>query len=57
MVMGMVTLIAKEFYSLDVQMKLVEERVEEGTTVPYHYLLSIDMVNGGRDLGRELCVV
>ena len=58
MVVGMVTVIAKEFYSLDVEMKLVRESVEETSSLPYHYQFSIDMMMdrriNGRDLRREL---
>ena len=59
MVIGIVKTIAKEFYNLQVDIELVEEVEEEGAPLPYHYKLSIEMVEGkrtGRALGRRLCV-
>ena len=60
MVMGMVTVIAKEFYSLNVDMKLVGEKIDEESSLPYHYQFSIEIMEGRRDgraLRRELCFV
>ena len=51
MVMGMVRVIAKEFYNLVVEIRLEEELVEEGAAFPYHYKLAIEMVEGKRDCG------
>ena len=43
MVIGMVKIIAREFYNLSVEITLEEEVVDESSALPYHYKLAIEM--------------
>ena len=61
MVIGLVKVIAKEVYDLNVNMSLVDSIEEGAEAFPYHYKLSIDMIETRRRgrsnaLGRTLCV-
>ena len=51
MVIGMVRMIAKEFYKLVVEIHLEDEEVVESSPLPYHYKLAIEMVEGRKDCG------
>ena len=58
MVIGMVKMIAKEFYHLQVNVELKDTIEEEGSDLPYHYKLSIEMDEGRRNdrTLRRMCV-
>ena len=59
MAIGLVKMVAKEFYHLMVEVELMEEVVDEGAALPYHYKLSIEMLEGRKDcraLGRKFYV-
>ena len=44
-------MIAKEFYKLQVDIQLEEEVVDQGSPLPYHYKLAIEMIEGRKDRG------
>lgn len=53
MVMGMVKMVAKEFYNLTIEIKLEEKTVEVDAPLPYHYKLAIALADGEKDGGSK----